>query len=134
MIFFMQMNPRGKRQFLFLCEMFGFVDSAVITSRGALYTWGRGSHGRLGHGTVENCLTPQPVAFNAHNIERIVDVALGEIALLQKFEGIETLNYIILLLQTLLASLVLDNIIVTTYLYFNTQSTDYQQDWCSYIY
>ncbi|XP_045542472.1 probable E3 ubiquitin-protein ligase HERC2 [Papilio machaon] len=55
----------------------GFACSAVITSRGALYTWGRGSHGRLGHGTVENCLTPQPVAFNAHNIERIVDVALG---------------------------------------------------------
>nr|XP_026484631.1 probable E3 ubiquitin-protein ligase HERC2 isoform X1 [Vanessa tameamea] len=51
--------------------------SAVITSRGALYTWGRGTHGRLGHGTIENCLTPQPVSFNAHNIERIIDVALG---------------------------------------------------------
>ncbi|XP_068628740.1 probable E3 ubiquitin-protein ligase HERC2 [Battus philenor] len=51
--------------------------SAVITSRGALYTWGRGAHGRLGHGTIENCLTPQPVSFNAHNIERIIDVALG---------------------------------------------------------
>ncbi|CAK1599489.1 unnamed protein product [Parnassius mnemosyne] len=51
--------------------------SAVITSRGALYTWGRGAHGRLGHGTVENCLTPQPVSFNAHNIERIIDIALG---------------------------------------------------------
>ncbi|KAG6464463.1 hypothetical protein O3G_MSEX014531 [Manduca sexta] len=58
----------------------GFVTvsmSAVITSRGALYTWGRGTHGRLGHGTIENCLTPQPVSFNAHNIERIIDIALG---------------------------------------------------------
>ncbi|CAH2068345.1 unnamed protein product, partial [Iphiclides podalirius] len=51
--------------------------SAVITSRGALYTWGRGLHGRLGHGTVENSLTPQPVSFNAHNIERVIDVAMG---------------------------------------------------------
>ncbi|CAG9575570.1 unnamed protein product [Danaus chrysippus] len=55
----------------------GLACSAVITSRGALYTWGRGAQGRLGHGTIENCLTPQPVSFNAHNIERIIDVALG---------------------------------------------------------
>ncbi|KAG6461484.1 hypothetical protein O3G_MSEX012658 [Manduca sexta] len=55
----------------------GAASSAVITSRGALYTWGRGTHGRLGHGTIENCLTPQPVSFNAHNIERIIDIALG---------------------------------------------------------
>ncbi|CAH0722311.1 unnamed protein product, partial [Brenthis ino] len=55
----------------------GHACSAVITSRGALYTWGRGAHGRLGHGTIESCLTPQPVSFNAHNIERIIDVALG---------------------------------------------------------
>ncbi|XP_049884481.1 probable E3 ubiquitin-protein ligase HERC2 isoform X2 [Pectinophora gossypiella] len=51
--------------------------SAVMTSRGALYTWGRGAHGRLGHGTIENCLTPQPVSFHAHNIERVIDIALG---------------------------------------------------------
>ncbi|XP_052754599.1 probable E3 ubiquitin-protein ligase HERC2 isoform X2 [Galleria mellonella] len=51
--------------------------SAVLTSRGALYTWGRGAQGRLGHGTLESCLTPQPVSFSAHNIERVVDVALG---------------------------------------------------------
>ncbi|KAH9645818.1 hypothetical protein HF086_012545 [Spodoptera exigua] len=55
----------------------GAACSAVITSRGALYTWGRGAQGRLGHGTIENCLTPQPVSFNAHNIERVIDVALG---------------------------------------------------------
>ncbi|KAJ8734224.1 hypothetical protein PYW07_014775 [Mythimna separata] len=55
----------------------GAACSAVITSRGALYTWGRGAQGRLGHGTIENCLTPQPVSFNAHNIERLIDVALG---------------------------------------------------------
>ncbi|KAL0895990.1 hypothetical protein ABMA27_011981 [Loxostege sticticalis] len=55
----------------------GVACSAVITSRGALYTWGRGIQGRLGHGTIENCLTPQPVSFSAHNIERVIDVALG---------------------------------------------------------
>ncbi|CAH2243797.1 jg12710 [Pararge aegeria aegeria] len=55
----------------------GIACSAVITSRGALYTWGRGTQGRLGHGTIETCLTPQPVSFNAHNIERIIDIALG---------------------------------------------------------
>ncbi|CAB3255423.1 unnamed protein product [Arctia plantaginis] len=55
----------------------GAACSAVITSRGALYTWGRGAQGRLGHGTIENCLTPQPVTFNTHNIERVIDVALG---------------------------------------------------------
>ncbi|XP_041973907.1 probable E3 ubiquitin-protein ligase HERC2 [Aricia agestis] len=55
----------------------GVACSAAITTRGALYTWGRGAHGKLGHGTIENCLTPQPVSFNAHNIERIIDVALG---------------------------------------------------------
>ncbi|XP_072935158.1 probable E3 ubiquitin-protein ligase HERC2 [Epargyreus clarus] len=55
----------------------GPASSAVITSRGALYTWGRSVNGRLGHGTIENCLTPQPVTFTTHNIERIIDVALG---------------------------------------------------------
>ncbi|CAH0405793.1 unnamed protein product [Chilo suppressalis] len=55
----------------------GIACSAVITSRGALYTWGRGTQGRLGHGTIENCLTPQPVSFSAHNIERVIDIALG---------------------------------------------------------
>ncbi|KAJ0180993.1 hypothetical protein K1T71_003078 [Dendrolimus kikuchii] len=55
----------------------GAASSAVITSRGAVYTWGRGAHGRLGHGTIENCLTPQPVSFSAHNIERVIDIALG---------------------------------------------------------
>lgn len=55
----------------------GIACSAVITSRGALYTWGKGSHGRLGHGTLETCLTPEPVSFNAHNIEKVIDIALG---------------------------------------------------------
>lgn len=61
-----------------------FSNSAVITSRGAVYTWGRGAHGRLGHGTIENCLTPQPVSFSAHNIERVIDIALGTINLISR--------------------------------------------------
>lgn len=30
----------------------GSTYSAVITAEGALYTWGRGNYGRLGHGRV----------------------------------------------------------------------------------
>ncbi|XP_022827451.1 probable E3 ubiquitin-protein ligase HERC2 [Spodoptera litura] len=55
----------------------GAACSAVITSRGALYTWGRCAQGRLGHGTIENCLTPQPVSFSAHNCGRVIDIAFG---------------------------------------------------------
>ncbi|XP_013183359.2 probable E3 ubiquitin-protein ligase HERC2 [Amyelois transitella] len=50
--------------------------SAAITTRGGLYTWGKGVQGRLGLGTLEVSLTPQAVSFNAH-IERVIDVALG---------------------------------------------------------
>ncbi|XP_048481968.1 E3 ubiquitin-protein ligase HERC2-like [Plutella xylostella] len=46
----------------------GPATSAVISTRGALYTWGRGAH----------CLTPQLVSLNtAHAVDRVVDVALG---------------------------------------------------------
>ncbi|XP_048005438.1 probable E3 ubiquitin-protein ligase HERC2 [Leguminivora glycinivorella] len=55
----------------------GPTSSAVITSRGALYTWGRANHGRLCHGTLEAYLTPMAVTFHVHSMERIVDVAFG---------------------------------------------------------
>ena len=35
--------------------------SAAISDNGILYTWGRASYGRLGHGTIEDCLIPTPV-------------------------------------------------------------------------
>ncbi len=35
----------------------GSVHSAAITEEGELYTWGRGTYGRLGHGKVEGTYT-----------------------------------------------------------------------------
>lgn len=43
---------------------------AVITETGALYTWGRGQHGRLGHGIIEDEPTP-----------RLVEALLGVVVL-----------------------------------------------------
>ncbi|GAM25816.1 hypothetical protein SAMD00019534_089910 [Acytostelium subglobosum LB1] len=49
--------------------------SAVIDSAGTLYTWGRGDHGRLGHGDTENVLAPKRVdALYGHFI---TSVSLG---------------------------------------------------------
>ena len=35
----------------------GESHSAAITDKGALYTWGRGNYGRLGHGWHSNIIT-----------------------------------------------------------------------------
>ncbi|EAL38855.3 AGAP011823-PA, partial [Anopheles gambiae str. PEST] len=49
--------------------------SAAITASGELYTWGRGTYGRLGHGNSEDKYVPTLVtALKAH---RVVHVALG---------------------------------------------------------
>uniref|UniRef100_A0A182SBK4 RCC1-like domain-containing protein n=1 Tax=Anopheles maculatus TaxID=74869 RepID=A0A182SBK4_9DIPT len=49
--------------------------SAAITATGELYTWGRGTYGRLGHGNSEDKYIPTLVtALKAH---RVVHVALG---------------------------------------------------------
>ena len=34
----------------------GESHSAAITDKGALYTWGRGNYGRLGHGMMKHCV------------------------------------------------------------------------------
>ena len=39
----------------------GFYHCAAVTDTGALYTWGRGQHGRLGHGLVEDEPSPRLV-------------------------------------------------------------------------
>lgn len=49
--------------------------SAAITFNGTLYTWGRGTYGRLGHGNSDDKLLPTPVAALAEH--KIIDVALG---------------------------------------------------------
>ncbi|XP_053679051.1 probable E3 ubiquitin-protein ligase HERC2 [Anopheles nili] len=49
--------------------------SAAITANGDLYTWGRGTYGRLGHGNSEDKHSPTLVtAIKPH---RVVHVALG---------------------------------------------------------
>lgn len=49
--------------------------SAAITYNGSLFTWGRGTYGRLGHGNSDDKLLPTQVAALADH--KIVDVALG---------------------------------------------------------
>lgn len=49
--------------------------SAAITTSGELYTWGRGSYGRLGHGNSDDQNVPMLVI--ALRGERIIDVACG---------------------------------------------------------
>ena len=49
--------------------------SAAITSSGELYTWGRGSYGRLGHGNSEDQNTP--LIVSSLKSERVIDVACG---------------------------------------------------------
>lgn len=53
----------------------GCTYSAAITMNGNLYTWGRGTYGRLGHGNSDDKLLPTHVyALREHSI---IDVALG---------------------------------------------------------
>eukprot|EP00300_Choanocystis_sp_HF-7_P018923 c20184_g1_i3.p1 GENE.c20184_g1_i3~~c20184_g1_i3.p1 ORF type:complete len:1273 (-),score=308.81 c20184_g1_i3:865-4638(-) len=53
----------------------GTDHAAIVTDDLQVYTWGKGMHGRLGHGTEKDELIPQPVAAlrDAH----IVQVACG---------------------------------------------------------
>lgn len=53
----------------------GGTYSAAISSNGALYTWGRGNFGRLGHGNSEDCSLPTMV--EALSEQHIVRVACG---------------------------------------------------------
>lgn len=46
----------------------GAYHTAAITSRGEMWTWGRGDHGQLGHGDTSNRLQPTLVeVFRADN-------------------------------------------------------------------
>ncbi|XP_058465564.1 probable E3 ubiquitin-protein ligase HERC2 [Malaya genurostris] len=49
--------------------------SAAITSSGELFTWGRGTYGRLGHGNSDDKFVPTQV--QALKSYKVVDVALG---------------------------------------------------------
>ncbi|CAG9815802.1 unnamed protein product [Phaedon cochleariae] len=53
----------------------GSTYSAAISANGALFTWGKGYYGRLGHGTCEDCLVPTMVAGLAG--QHVVKVACG---------------------------------------------------------
>lgn len=53
----------------------GSSHSAAITSKGELFTWGKGRYGRLGHGNVDDCLKPKLV--EALKNYKVTDVACG---------------------------------------------------------
>lgn len=53
----------------------GEEHSAAVSSEGALYTWGSGSFGKLGHGEPADSSTPQLVRFDAG--KEVVQVSCG---------------------------------------------------------
>ncbi|EDV24531.1 uncharacterized protein TRIADDRAFT_56425 [Trichoplax adhaerens] len=53
----------------------GSSHSAAITSKGELYTWGKGRYGRLGHGDGDDCLKPK--LLEALKSYKVIDVACG---------------------------------------------------------
>ncbi|XP_065082582.1 probable E3 ubiquitin-protein ligase HERC2 [Ochlerotatus camptorhynchus] len=59
-----------------VCGIFcGASYSAVITTTGELFTWGKGTYGRLGHGNSDDKFVPTQV--QALKSYKVVDVALG---------------------------------------------------------
>eukprot|EP00906_Rhabdomonas_costata_P028991 RCo040952 len=54
----------------------GARHSMALTSSGALLTWGDGSHGRLGHGDVQN--QPEPKLVAALQGKHILAISAGE--------------------------------------------------------
>jgi alpha-tubulin suppressor-like RCC1 family protein len=55
----------------------GFYHTAVVLEDGALYTFGRGSEGQLGHGDTETQTAPKLVEMQEWVARRIVSVACG---------------------------------------------------------
>ena len=51
--------------------------SAAVTSSGAIYTWGSGGSGQLGHGDLENLVMPQVVSSPLLQGQQVVQVACG---------------------------------------------------------
>lgn len=62
----------GKQVIQIAC---GSSHSAAITSKGELFTWGKGRYGRLGHGNGDDCLKPKLV--EALKNYKVIDVACG---------------------------------------------------------
>eukprot|EP00118_Oscarella_pearsei_P022140 m.252836 g.252836 ORF g.252836 m.252836 type:complete len:3992 (+) comp40356_c1_seq2:177-12152(+) len=63
---------KGRRIVHIVC---GDADSAAIDSNGQLFMWGKGSYGRLGHGTCEDY--DVPTAVEAFRGKVIVDISCG---------------------------------------------------------
>jgi alpha-tubulin suppressor-like RCC1 family protein len=55
----------------------GRFHTACVTESGALYTWGRGANGQLGHGDVSDQPTPKRVETGIKD-KVMVKVACGE--------------------------------------------------------
>lgn len=50
----------------------GSYHTAAITGNGALYTWGGGMYGKLGHGNEAGCTTPR-------RVEDLVGLPIGQV-------------------------------------------------------
>ena len=55
----------------------GSQHSAAVSESGVLFTWGRGSYGRLGHGSSDDVPFPQVVEYLVNNKVPIATVACG---------------------------------------------------------
>jgi alpha-tubulin suppressor-like RCC1 family protein len=55
----------------------GHNSSAAINSKGQIYTWGSGQHGKLGHGTIENYPSPKKLTDKKLNNNRFYLITIG---------------------------------------------------------
>jgi len=53
----------------------GCYHSMILDSKGYVFTFGRGNHGQLGHGNIENCYYPKFVQYLKD--KRSIDIAGG---------------------------------------------------------
>ncbi len=51
--------------------------SAAINSKGQIYTWGDGKHGKLGHGSLENYSSPKKLTDKVLNNNRFYLITMG---------------------------------------------------------
>lgn len=65
----------------------GWSHSVALTSKGRVYTWGNGDHGKLGHGSGKKVSTPQMVEkLKDHKVVRVASYNEHTAALVEPFD------------------------------------------------
>jgi len=65
----------------------GWSHSVALTSKGRVYTWGNGDHGKLGHGSGKKVSTPQMVEMlKDHKVVRVASYNEHTAALVEPFD------------------------------------------------